>query len=235
MCGRFQLDFMPDAEDLFEELFGFRIQPPEVPLLFGDDILPFREISAIHRTPNKELVARPMFWNLVPRSSPQFDSGRTWFNLRREKLSEPLQSTLLAQKRCLIPVTSFYENRKVDGQPVYRTEVVNRRRVRKKESYRFAHAGQPLMLLGGIYDIWTRDGRGQQYSCTIITLPPNDMIGEVHDRMPFILPNEAIQTWLDPACQDPWVLMALVQPYPSEQMSRSQIWPPPQQTLPLFG
>jgi putative SOS response-associated peptidase YedK len=36
------------------------------------------------------------------------------------------------------------------------------------------------------------------YSCTILTTQANSLLGEIHERMPFILTESARNTWLDP-------------------------------------
>jgi hypothetical protein len=38
-------------------------------------------------------------------------------------------------------------------------------------------------------------------TCSITSTPPNTLCAEVHDRMPFILPDEAYDLWLDPGFQ----------------------------------
>ncbi len=38
-------------------------------------------------------------------------------------------------------------------------------------------------------------------TCTIITTEANELLKEVHDRVPGILPREAEAVWLDPAIQ----------------------------------
>lgn len=56
------------------------------------------------------------------------------------------------------------------------------------------------------------------HSTTIITTEANELVGEIHNRMPVILAPESYATWLDTAIQEPEKLMPLLRPYPSEQM-----------------
>ena len=68
-------------------------------------------------------------------------------------------------------------------------------------------------------------GKGDRLSCSIITLEPTKIIDEVHDRMPFILANETVKTWLDSSLDDPGELLDLIVPYPSDRLQRKQHWP----------
>ena len=94
--------------------------------------------------------------------------------------------------------------------------------VRKKESYEFTIQEQSLMMLGGIYDVWGTDN----YSCSIVTLEPNSMIGKIHNRMPFILPNDMVEIWLDKSIDDSDFLIDMIKPFPSENLSMRGKWPP---------
>lgn len=63
-----------------------------------------------------------------------------------------------------------------------------------------------------------RDGRSQEpkilRSCTIITCEPNEVSGQIHNRMPAILPEEYFQGWLSGEfCKEVLV------PYPPGLMS----------------
>ena len=47
-------------------------------------------------------------------------------------------------------------------------------------------------------------------SCTIITREAAGAVRELHHRMPVILDPEVYSTWLDPGCQDPQSLSAIL-------------------------
>jgi Uncharacterized conserved protein len=55
-------------------------------------------------------------------------------------------------------------------------------------------------------------------SFTIITTDANDLIGQVHDRMPVMLRIEDEDTWLDTDLKDVNKLALLLKPYPSDMM-----------------
>ena len=50
----------------------------------------------------------------------------------------------------------------------------------------------------------------------------NELVADIHDRMPVLLPESAWTTWLDPENQDVAELAKLLVPAPSEQL---EMWP----------
>ena len=67
----------------------------------------------------------------------------------------------------------------------------------------------------GIYSIWTNpeDESDRRYSCSIITTEPNPVVGQVHNRMPFIVPSELVGAWLDRDFQDADSLREMIRPF----------------------
>jgi len=76
------------------------------------------------------------------------------------------------------------------------------------------------MVMAGLWDEWTDKKTGERVkSCTIITCPPNALIGTLHDRMPVILAEEDWAKWLgeEPATNDE--LKALLVPFKGDKYS----------------
>ena len=98
-------------------------------------------------------------------------------NARAETLSaKPVFRNALMRRRCLIPADGFYEWKKHPDKtrtPMY---------IRMKSHKPFAFAG--------LWETWKSPAATELRSCTIITGKPNALIGEIHDRMPVILPVE---------------------------------------------
>lgn len=56
--------------------------------------------------------------------------------------------------------------------------------------------------------------RGEEIrSCTILTTDANEIVGEIHHRMPVILPPEEHGLWLDPDMRELELFLDLLQPY----------------------
>ncbi|HZY57981.1 MAG TPA: SOS response-associated peptidase family protein, partial [Rubrobacteraceae bacterium] len=55
-------------------------------------------------------------------------------------------------------------------------------------------------------------------SCTILTTEANDLVSEIHHRMPVILAPEDHGLWLDPDVREADPLLPLLAPYPDDVM-----------------
>ncbi len=77
-------------------------------------------------------------------------------------------------RRCVIPSTGFYEWHRDT-----------------KQKYRFNLPGTDALYMAGLYR--TYEGKGRY---VILTTAPNASMQDVHDRMPLVLPPEAIRAWL---------------------------------------
>ena len=52
-------------------------------------------------------------------------------------------------------------------------------------------------------------------SCSILTTTPNELMQDIHDRMPVILARDAYDLWLDPGFKKVEELQPLLKPYPA--------------------
>ena len=141
-------------------------------------------------------------WGLIPSWAKDRKIASSLINARSETLAEkPAFRTALARRRCLILADGFYEWRK-EGQ--------------QKLPYYFQLADPRPFAFAGL---WTPSaGPGLPPTCTIITTAPNELLAEIHDRMPAILERADEDRWLDPRVTDPAVLLALLRPLPAERM-----------------
>lgn len=175
---------------------------------------PYNDIAAIVAGRDGEFHIVTMYWQLIQPWCRRFESKYTNFNTRVESLTKEHNVDLITRKRCLLPVTSFFETKK-DAQG---------RSKKPREAFEFSLRDGRLMMLGGIYSVWRNpaDENDRRASCSIITLPPNAIVGEVHPRMPFIVPPEKYCDWLDPGVRDFDYLVDLIQPFDSEKLERKK-------------
>ena len=123
---------------------------------------------------------RHFHWPLVPSWCTEYPAFNT-INARSEDMAEkPAYKHLLGKRHCIIAINGFYEWE----------------RTREKRPFYFSMANGKPMLLAGLWDYNTRLDE-PILSCTVITREPNQIIGEVHNRMPVILTPEQASTWLD--------------------------------------
>ena len=73
----------------------------------------------------------------------------------------------------------------------------------------------------GLWEGWKDPATGDWLrTCTIITGDPNELVAQVHTRMPVILPEEHHAKWLGET--EDGDLKELLKPYPADEM---KMWP----------
>jgi putative SOS response-associated peptidase YedK len=75
--------------------------------------------------------------------------------------------------------------------------------------------GRPFTF-AGLWENW-KDPESEEWlrTCTIITGEPNELVAQIHARMPVILPEQHHAAWLGET--DDGNLKALLLPYPADQ------------------
>ena len=197
MCGRYTL--RTPVETLAEE-FGISDPLPEIPTRYN--IAPTQEVAAVLEE-DEERKLEMLRWGLIPSWADDPAVGNRMINARSETVAEkPSFRTAFRKRRCLILADGFYEWQKTNGgkQPYY---------IRMKNGSPFAFAG--------LWESWDKYG-GEIRSCTILTTDANEMVREVHHRMPVILPPETYDLWLDPDMWETEPLLDLLRPYPDDGM-----------------
>ena len=195
MCGRFAF---PDFDEILR-LFGV-IEPSGHDLGPNFNVAPSNEIYAVIEEEGARQLAN-FYWGFVPGWAKDLDSGPRPINARSEGVAENnLFRDAFRRRRCLIPASGFYEWR-ANGS--------------RKHPY-FIHRddGEPLAL-AGIWEHWqSRDDANPLSldSCAIITTESNDLMRDVHSRMPVILESDQWDIWLDPENDDREELRALLEP-----------------------
>ena len=197
MCGRYTL--ATPVERLAEE-FGF--DGSSVELSPNYNVAPTQGVAAI-LAENGGRRLEVLRWGLIPPWADDPQIGSRMINARAETAPEkPSFRRAFRERRCLIPADGFYEWQRANGgkQPYY---------IHMKEARPFAFAG--------LWESWKEEGGPEIRSCTILTTKPNALAGEIHDRMPVILPTGSYDVWLDPEAEKD-ELYGLLAPYPEDEM-----------------
>lgn len=197
MCGRFTITLEP--ADLQEELELGEFPADFVPRY---NVAPTQPI-AVTRDSTRHAVEW-MHWGLIPLWAKDPAIGVRMINARSETLLEkPSFREAFSKRRCLIPADGFYEWKKQGGKA-------------PSIPYYFHLAKSKPFFFAGLWDAWKEPSGSALNSCTIITCAANELIGQMHERMPVILDAGSAWNWLKPAsCSD---LQGLLHPYPSHQM-----------------
>ncbi|HEY1260495.1 MAG TPA: SOS response-associated peptidase [Stellaceae bacterium] len=202
MCGRARL-----SSDVSEIKIAFRI-PPERPTpnfapswnVAPTDPLPIVRFDAKERQRSLEV----MRWGLVPFWAKDIKVGFANINAKAEGIeNKPAFREAFRQRRCLVPVDNFYEWKKVDAG---------------KQPYAIGLKGGGLMALAGLWENWRSPAGERVRSFAIVTTAPNELCGQLHNRMPVVLAPEAWSAWLGEEPADEALLKALLARYPSDDM-----------------
>lgn len=141
-------------------------------------------------------------WGFVP----EYAKDMKFFsiNSRAETIDEkPTFKKAFLTKRCIIPVDSFYEWKKKGT---------------KKTPLRILMKDEKIFALAGIWNT-TIINDTKIHTFSIVTSKANDLMANIHDRMPVILDHDKIPLWLDPTNRDPNLLKSLLVPYDDNKMT----------------
>jgi len=200
MCGRFTLTADTGA---LAEAFPDVVIPDNLAPRYN--IAPTQSIAVVRNIVPKTVEF--LHWSLIPHWAKDPSIGHKMINARAESLSEkPSFRESFRKRRCLILADGFYEWKKAPSGkvPMY---------IRLKSGRPFAFAG--------LWDEW-HSGSEEIQSCTIITTTSNELVAEIHDRMPVILSPADYYTWLAPGDKPPDSL-PLLTPYASEEMTAYRV------------
>ena len=201
MCGRFRLG---KGKEALKKYFG-----PDVDLEFPPryNIAPTQRVVTIRQ--NAEAPVREaslMRWGLVPFWAKDPSIGYKMINARSETVAaKPAYRECLKRRRCLIPADGFYEWKKLD---------------KGKQPFCFVMNDDSVFALAGLWDRWKTPEGDVLETCTILTTTPNELLADVHDRMPVILGPDHYDLWLDPGFSNTEEIVALLQPHDARRMRR---------------
>jgi len=211
MCYTVKIDH---TREELEKRFGARFAESET-YTTGNRISAFTLLQLPVICSDNPGVIRVFTWGLIPYWVKDIKGAseiRTkTFNAKSETLAEkPSFRNSLKRKRCLVPVTGFYEWQTLE---------------KLKVPYYISLRSQPLVVLAGLYDQWTSRDSGEVLNTfTIITTRANPMMEEIHNlkkRMPVILSPEHEQLWLDLKTEP--IQAGIFEPFPEEKMQAEKV------------
>ena len=171
MCGRFSV-YIDDEE--LKNRFP------------NHDVTPFQEVKVTNFAPTMEMPVIienqvvNMKWGLIPSWSQNKSFANKLINARCETLLEkPSFKNLVNTQRCIVPSNGFYE-----WDPV------------SKLPYFVKPADSSLMNFCGLHTLWMDENRRPVNTFTIITTKSNQIMSEIHNRMPVILEQGSEKKWL---------------------------------------
>lgn len=197
MCGRFSLI---DSTVTIEQRFGGRLTHAQFETAAGAPSHPLYNAAPSMRLPiiieregKREIVFAK--WGFQPEWASQLPPQA---NARLDTAAEKkMFREAFAHRHCLIPANSFFEWHREKGI---------------KQPYRIMVHGGELFGMAGIWEPPSFPEEVPNFA--VLTTDSNTMMQKIHDRMPVILEDDRIGTWLSGGSE------ALAEPqYPSEEMS----------------
>ena len=176
MCGRFS--FAVIAE-MIEEHFHIKVDTNKYKPRYN--CAPSQKLAVIsNKEPDKLSFFR---WGLIPFWAKDKSLGKKLINAKAETIDQKASfKNSFKRKRCLVLSDGFYEWKKVSSK--------------EKIPYRIVMNDNFPFAMAGIWDSW-KDVSGETVeSFAIITTEPNELMKNIHTRMPVILkPGEEME-WL---------------------------------------
>lgn len=149
-------------------------------------------------------------WGLIPPWSTDLKIGYKMINARAETLTEKTSyRNPYKKKRCLVIADSFYEWKRQDNKT--------------KTPMRIKLKSSDLFSMAGLWESWKSPDGKTIYSCTVITTKPNELVKDIHDRMPVILKPEDEKVWLDPSISDTSLLNNFLVPLSEDLMEAYEV------------
>jgi putative SOS response-associated peptidase YedK len=141
-------------------------------------------------------------WGLIPYWCKDSKDGRKPINAKAETVAKlPMFRDAYAKRHCIVPVDGFFEWHAIKG-------------ARAKQPYAIAMKDGSPFGLAGIWENWLNPNKNEwERTFAIITVPSNDLVGEIHNRMPAILEPKSYDRWLGPQ-PDPHDLLISYSPEP---------------------
>ena len=205
MCGRFTL-----TAEFHEIIDRFAIEAAIADELYQEsyNVAPSQSVLSVINDGEKNRLGY-LKWGLIPSWSKDEKIGSKLINARGETLAEkPSFRDAFRKRRCLVLADSFYEWKRHENG----TKTPMRIKLKSNE----------VFAMAGIWERWKK-GNDTIFTCTVITTSPNELMSDIHDRMPVILHKDDEQTWLNPKVQDSQLLSKYLQPFPQELMEAYEV------------
>lgn len=240
MCGRYSMTHT--AAELAER-FGVAEEPHLAPRY---NIAPTQPVLIVRENPHRERARETthVVWGLIPPWAKDTKIAFKMINARAETAAEkPAFRHALKRRRCLVPVSGFYEWKKTPasasksqtadlfaceggGEPWDEPGTDSRRDADASQPQKFVRepyyirmGSGELFAFGGIWEVWDGPNGETIESCSVLTTQANPLVSAIHERMPVIIAPDRYACWLD--CSDELNVSGaqqLLQPFPPDLM-----------------
>jgi len=207
------------VEDQLRKLLG--VDFAVLQLMARYNIAPSQPVLAV-RMEKEQRTPTLLRWGLVPPWAKDIAIGARMINARSETAHEkPAFKNAFRRRRCLIPADGFYEWCKTPGgtgAPARRAGASTGKARSTRQPYLITMADEQPFAMAGLWEHYQDEHGNELETCTILTTRANEMVGELHDRMPVIISPDDYARWLDCSDEDASIAKTLCRPYPAELM-----------------
>ena len=184
MCGRYALNI--SGEELAIEFAAGVKDATYTPSNWN--ISPTTVIPFISSNDEKgiERSIQTARWGLIPTWAKDASRQANAINTRVESIAEkPTFKSAFKSRRCLIPVTGYYE---------WATELG---KYKPKQPFYISHKDKHSLAIAGLYETWINPATNSPITtAAIITREAAGIVAPIHHRMPVILPKDLWSAWL---------------------------------------
>jgi putative SOS response-associated peptidase YedK len=177
---------------------------------------PSQLIPAIVAKEGGKRFLTAVYWGLTPPWAEKEGSQySTQINIRDDTIDRnAFFKKRLLENRCVFVADGFYEWQAPKGSGGKSSA-----RADKKIPHRIVIGEEELFPLAGL---WRTLQEGEMdppvLTGAIITTAPNTLMATIHNRMPVILDDDALDLWLDPSCKEFGKLRPFLAPFPDGKM-----------------
>lgn len=189
MCTRYYVEMSPELRPYVDAAGGSRLKSQMVSKLGKEfktsgEIRPTDMAAVIAPGASGSKTLFPMVWGYhIPGISHPVVNARV-----ESAKDKPSFSADWLRHRCIIPASYYFE-----WEHIHRPDG----RVKTGQKYAIQPRGSKVTYLAGLYRI--EEERDFKYPVfTVLTREPGEALAKIHNRMPVILPEEAIDDWIRP-------------------------------------
>jgi putative SOS response-associated peptidase YedK len=201
MCGRY---VFPDDAAIERE---FNLVRTEWKFPASYNVAPTQDVPAVRLNRQGDHSGSLLHWGLIPFWAKGVQPKYSTINATIEKLTDGAtwRGPWTRGQRCIMPARGFYEWQLLpDGK--------------SKQPYYITLNDQDILGFAALWDSSRRDDGVTVESCTMVTMPANRLMSEIHNvkhRMPAILAKDARDAWLTASPEEAFKLLTQ---YPDTHM-----------------
>lgn len=198
MCGRFVSVSTPEA-------LALRFGVDEVtvgPQTPRRNVAPSTDVLAILDHDGRRRLGT-LSWGYVPSWARDPSAGPRPINARAETVTTSrLYRDAVRSRRCVVPMDGFYEWQVLPPEGPGA-------RPRKQPHLMTARSGGPFAV-AAVRSSWRGADGAPLHTVALLTTAARGVAARVHDRMPLVVPDDALDAWLDPDGRDPDAVAHLI-------------------------